>query len=58
MIAKVLASRLKLTLPHIINYAQSIFTQGRDITDNISLAQKICGELNSGSLKKAFCAKN
>lgn len=40
VIAKVLASILKLALPHIINSAQPTFIQGRDIAENISLAQK------------------
>lgn len=47
VIAKILASILKLTLPHLINYAQSTFIKGRDIFDNIALAQEICDVLNS-----------
>lgn len=58
VIAKVLASILKLALPHIINSAQPTFIQGRDIAENISLAQKKnYGKLNSGAHSKAFVLK-
>lgn len=53
-----LANILKMSLPHIINYAQSTFIQERDIAKNISLAQEICGELNYGAHKRVFCAKS
>ncbi|XP_059663757.1 uncharacterized protein LOC132309469 [Cornus florida] len=37
-IAKLLASKLQLTLPHIIDTTQTAFVQGRKITDSILLA--------------------
>ncbi|XP_059654461.1 uncharacterized protein LOC132301202 [Cornus florida] len=40
-IAKLLASKLQLTLPHIIDTTQTAFVQGRKITDSILLAHEL-----------------
>ena len=40
-IAKILADRLKLILPNLIDASQSAFIKGRLITDNILLAQEL-----------------
>lgn len=40
-IAKILASRLKHVIPHVIDIAQSAFIKGRSITDNILIAQEL-----------------
>lgn len=57
IIVNVLANHLKLVLHSIINLAQSMFIRGRDVTDNIVLAQKICGDLNMGNMSDSFCSK-
>lgn len=49
IIAKVLASRLKLILHDIISYTQSAFIHGKLITDNILIAYKTLHSLNSRS---------
>lgn len=46
VIAKILANRLKNTLPMIIHAAQFAFIKNRDIVDNIALAYKIFGDFN------------
>ncbi|XP_074336862.1 uncharacterized protein LOC141674037 [Apium graveolens] len=40
-ISKILAARLKLVMPSIIDIAQSSFVPGRSISDNILLAQEL-----------------
>ena len=40
-ISKILASRLKKILPNLIDHAQSAFIPGRQISDNILLAQEL-----------------
>lgn len=57
VISKLLANKLKLTLPYIISNMQFAFIKGRDIYDNISLSQQLCGELFSSKHVKAFYAK-
>lgn len=57
VIDKLLANILKKALVFIIHKAQLAFIKGRDIANNITLAQKICGEINSSIHGKAFCAK-
>ncbi|KAL9686789.1 hypothetical protein QQ045_031182 [Rhodiola kirilowii] len=41
IISSILASRLRLILPRIIGESQSAFITGRNIVDNISLAQEV-----------------
>lgn len=48
-IAKIIASRLKLVLPDLINISQSAFIKGRYISDNILLAQELCRVYNRGT---------
>lgn len=40
-ISKIMANRLKIVLPSIVNVAQSAFVKGRNISDNILLAQEL-----------------
>lgn len=56
-IAKVLANRLKKVLPMIIHQSQTTFIKGRNIYNNIALAQEICEDFNQGRLVNSFCAK-
>lgn len=57
VITKVLANNLKKTLSYIIHQAQIKFIKGRDIADNISLAQEICGDFNYGGFPNSLCVK-
>lgn len=64
VIAKVLASRVKLLLLNIIHIAQSTFIFGKYISDNIVLAHDLCGNLSQNEfiakvdLQKAFDSIN
>lgn len=40
-IAKIIANRIKLVLPSIIDLSQSAFIPGRSISDNILMAQEL-----------------
>jgi hypothetical protein len=58
IIAKTLAERIKIHLPHIIHPSQAAFMQGRHIASNIILAQEIIHSFNLKSWKqKAFMLK-
>lgn len=48
-ITKLLAARLKKTLPSLINVAQAAFIPGRHISDNILLAQELVRGYDSSS---------
>lgn len=56
-IVKLLANRLKKSVFYLIHLSQITFIQGRDISNNIALAQELCGEPFSEHHSKAFCAK-
>lgn len=47
VIAKILANRMKPVLPHIIHGEQSSFIKGRDIAENVALANEICFNMHS-----------
>lgn len=49
IISKVIADRMALILPLIISPEQSGFVKGRNITENILLAQELLHKLDSGS---------
>ncbi|XP_059669322.1 uncharacterized protein LOC132314477 [Cornus florida] len=49
-IAKLLASKLQPTLPHVIEPTQTAFIQGRKITDTILLAQELMRGYHSSNL--------
>lgn len=51
LIAKILANRLKPTLPHLIDHSQSGFIAGRSIQDNIFLIQEIVHSFSRGRKK-------
>ena len=55
-ITKIMASRLKLILPNLIDKAQSAFVKGRLITDNIFLAHELFRgyDRKSGKARCAF----
>jgi len=58
IIAKTLADRFKIHLPHIIHSTQTAFMQGRHIASNIIIAQEIIHSFNLKSWKhKAFMLK-
>ncbi|KAH7866207.1 hypothetical protein Vadar_017075 [Vaccinium darrowii] len=48
-IAKILAKRIQVVLPHIIDPVQSGFVKGRRITDNIFLTQEIMRDYHKSS---------
>lgn len=52
LISKVLANRLKVLLPHIIDENQSAFVSGRLITDNILLSSEVFHYMNHNQAKK------
>ena len=59
VISKIIANRLKILLPHVINPSQIAFIKGRRIGDNILLAQELLSnyhknEKNDGPSKCAI----
>lgn len=57
VVAKVLASRLKLMLPSIINESQTAFIHARDIADSLALAHEISNDMKKRQNQRYFCAK-
>lgn len=58
IIAKSLAERIKIHLPHLIHHAQHAFVKGRHITTNIIITQEIAHSFNLCSWKqKGFMLK-
>ncbi|KAI0500636.1 hypothetical protein KFK09_018852 [Dendrobium nobile] len=55
IVAKIIANRLKIVLPHIIHESQSGFISNRCSTDHIILAYEILREFKGNNDK--FCAK-
>ncbi|KAI0519364.1 hypothetical protein KFK09_006808 [Dendrobium nobile] len=57
IISKILASRMKDIMPHIIEVNQAGFIKNRIATDNILLASKILLDFKKSAKKNLMCAK-
>ena len=56
-ISKIIAKRLQLILPDMVDQAQSAFVKGRKISDNVFLAQDLLRDYHKSSGKPRVAAK-
>ena len=56
VVTKVIVGRLKLLMPNLISEVQSSFVPGRQITDNIIVAQEIIHSMRKMKGRRGFMA--
>lgn len=57
ILSKLLANQLKPLLPRMIDLNQTVFIQGRRISDSILLAHELCHKLHSNQGRPRMCIK-